>query len=93
MSKIILFDEFEYKSECIQITKETPEMTAEVNDAISSLIVIEGTWELFEHADYQGNCWVVQEDGGPDGDGCYPKLAEEFGTKNTISSLKPLNGY
>lgn len=52
------------------------------NDRASSLVVSSGRWELCEHADFRGQCQIVEP-------GQYPTLAS-FG--NTISSAREVRG-
>lgn len=81
MAKIILFaGDFNNPVRCLVLTRTTPypEINGKgFNDVTSSAIVISGRWKLWEgnigDATYP---WaIVNENGGPDGDGVYP-----FGT-------------
>jgi len=81
MAKIILFaGDFDNPVRCLVLTDTTPFATINArrfNDVTSSAIVISGTWKLWEGniGDSQYASAVVNENGGPDGDGVYP-----FGT-------------
>ena len=48
------------------------DLDSDRNDQFSSLRVIEGTWDLFEHFNGEGRRWRVDAKGGPDRNGFYP---------------------
>ena len=55
------------------------------NDEISSVVVRNGTWELCEHARFEGRCVTV-------GPGNYPSLAS-VGLNDRVSSVRPIDQY
>lgn len=60
-----------------------------INDAVSSIIVLSGTWKLYKGTGFEGTEWTVSANGGPNGDGRYPYSNGFFGEDN-ISSVKPV---
>lgn len=57
------------------------------NDKVSSIIVLDGDWALYQHVDFDGTRWTVGPKGGPEGNGRYP-TASCF-ADDTISSVRP----
>jgi hypothetical protein len=91
MSKIIVFEHAQLKGDSMTLTAPDPNLVpAGWNDRISSLIVVSGCWEVFEHVDYKGSKLSLSSCGGPDGDGVYRDWNDWKGTNDTISSLKPI---
>ena len=62
-----------------------------VNNDVSSVIVIDGAWTLYEHSDFKGTAWTVSDAGGPEDDGCYPSFEDWNGRNNTISSVREVD--
>lgn len=92
MAKIVLFDKQKYNGEALVLEASIPKLkNTGVNNDVSSLIVIDGTWNLYEHPDYKGDVWTVSATGGPQQDGCYPTFSDWSGTNNSISSVKEVN--
>ena len=56
------------------------------DDGTQSLVVLEGTWEFFQHSEYKGKKL------GELGPGRYPFIQEALGTNQDLSSLRPVNG-
>lgn len=91
MSKIIVFKAVNLGGDALAINGADPNLAPQGwNDQISSLIVLKGTWELFNAANYKSTVWKVSDSGGPTGDGVYPDWIDWGGTNDTISSLKPV---
>lgn len=60
------------------------------NDEVSSIIVIEGEWELYRDVNYEGPQWgPVTPTGGPQGNGLYPDSTDWKADNDNLSSLKP----
>lgn len=89
MAKIILFNDQNFGGGCKIITDVTPHLGS-FNDHTSSVIVIDGTWQLFQDADFSGTVWTVSSTGGPTNDGCYPSYTNWNGKDDSVSSLKPI---
>jgi hypothetical protein len=90
MAKIILFQDINFGgSSLIVQSPDTSLVPQGWNDAVSSLIVIDGQWSLYDDINYGGTQWSVSASGGPSGDGTYPDWADWGGTNDSISSLKP----
>ena len=90
-AKIILFQYVNFGGGSLVLDHNDPKLSdQDFNDRLSSLVVVEGTWELFEHKDYKGDPWVVSAKGGPDKDGVYPDYSAWDGKDNVISSVRLL---
>ena len=74
MAKIILFAKQNFEGDStVVLTDSSPGLRGSgVNNDVSSIIVIDGAWNLFVHPDYEGGNWVVSSTGGPNGDGTGP---------------------
>jgi hypothetical protein len=60
------------------------------NDVVSSAVVLEGSWEMFQDTDFKGNRYVVNTSGGAANTNAYPKSATWGGPNDNISSLRPI---
>jgi len=90
MSKIIVFQDVNLRGNSLTLTESDPNLVPQGwNDKISSLIVIDGDWDLFQDVDFKGATWNASESGGPGGDGVYPDWKDWGGTNDSISSLRP----
>lgn len=90
MSKIIIFEHINCTGNSLVVTTNTPNLILkEWNDKVSSLIVINGAWDLFNDCNYSGQHCSVHQLGGPTNDGVYPKWTDWNGTNDVLSSLKP----
>jgi len=91
MAKIILFRDKNFGKDALVCKGPQPNLkTQDFNDCTSSLIVIDGTWELCQDANYEGLKWTVSATGGPDRDGVYNEYREWNGKNDSISSLRPV---
>lgn len=90
MAKIIVFDKQNFEGKNTQIYNDNVESLkgTGLNNDISSIIVISGTWELYEHINYEGKSWTVSDSGGPTQDGTYPTYKDWSGPNNAIGSFK-----
>ncbi|MDU8913629.1 beta/gamma crystallin-related protein [Aestuariicoccus sp. MJ-SS9] len=92
MSKIIVFDKQNYEGSDTMVAEDNVESLkgTGLNNDISSIIVISGTWVLYEHVNYSGKSWTVSDSGGPAQDGCYPTFTDWTGSgdNNEIGSFK-----
>jgi beta/gamma crystallin len=92
MARIVLF-----KDTCLK--GDTREFTGPVsnlrdfgfNDVVSSLVVTEGTWELFQNADFKGNRYLVNMQGGAAQTNAYPTSKSWGGPNDNLSSLRPVS--
>jgi len=88
--KILLFEHFNFEGRCLEITKPIPHLSEYCfNNTVSSIKVICGEWNLFEHSDFQGEEFEVREGGGPCCNGEYRHPYDWGGENNEISSLYP----
>lgn len=89
MAKIIVFDKQNFEGKHTKWYTENIQSLkgSHLNNDISSIIVISGTWVLYEHINYEGNSWTVSNSGGPTGDGCYPTYSG-YWQNNAIGSFK-----
>ncbi|WP_298517260.1 beta/gamma crystallin-related protein [uncultured Kordia sp.] len=89
MSKIIVFQNSNISGSSLTLTASDPNLVPQGwNDKISSLIVVSGTWELYQNTKYGGSSWSVSDSGGPNGDGVYPDWSDWGGTNDSISSIR-----
>lgn len=90
MAKIILFAKQNFEGDStLVLTDSNPGLRGSgVNNDVSSIIVIDGAWNLFVHPDYEGGNWVVSSTGGPNGDGTYASYEDWNGKNNAISSVQ-----
>ena len=58
------------------------------NDTVSSVIVQDGVWTLFEDAGFQGRSITVASKGGPAGDGRYRDPNSLGGRNDFFSSIR-----
>ncbi|HKY26639.1 MAG TPA: beta/gamma crystallin-related protein [Pyrinomonadaceae bacterium] len=89
MAKIIAFAKQNFEgNNTLVSTENVPNLKPSgLNNDISSIIVISGTWVLFEHINYEGNSWTVSNSGGSTEDGCYPTYSG-YWPNNSIGSFK-----
>lgn len=59
---------------------ETP--ATQFADKTSSIVVVRGTWQFFEHQKFLGQQWEL-------GPGAYPDVVKKQITPDAISSLRP----
>ncbi|MEM7332268.1 MAG: beta/gamma crystallin-related protein [Chloroflexota bacterium] len=92
MAKIIVFGKKDFKGGNTQIYVDSvPTLKGSgLNDDVSSVIVLEGNWKLFEkaHFDPHGGVWGVKPNGGQDRDGAYKSYQDWRGQNNKISSIE-----
>jgi hypothetical protein len=89
--KIILFQNNNTNGQSLMLRDSDKNLNrADFDNKTSSLIVIEGTWQLFSDPDYGGAVCTVSADGGPEKDGVYPNYLTWSGVNDTISSVKLL---
>jgi hypothetical protein len=85
---ILLFQDTFYRGEMLVVKSADKNLgTLGFNDDVSSLIVVNGTWQLYQDTGFGGQKWEVSAKGGPTVDGRYPN-STSFG-KDVISSVKP----
>ena len=88
MAKIILFKDVNFGGDALVVTSADPDLGPQGwNDAVSSLIVIDGAWSLYEDINYGGTRWSVNALGGPANDGTYADWSDWSGSNDSISSL------
>lgn len=89
-AKIIVFSDANFQGQSRVLTSPVQTLNpTRFNNLTSSLIVVSGAWELYENVNFEGDAWVVSEDGGPNEDGVYPNWQSWQGDNDVISSLKP----
>ena len=92
MPKITLFQNTNFGGQNLTLRQADTNLKDQgFNDKTSAIIVCSGSWILYQDADYKGQQWVVQENGGPNGDGLYPSYSDWGGKNDSISSLKPVS--
>ena len=90
MAKIVLFKDINYGGGALVLTGADSDLGPQGwNDKVSSLIVIDGTWNLYKDSNYGGTKWSVSANGGPSNDGTYSDWSSWGGTNDSVSSLKP----
>ncbi len=86
---IMLFRHGDYRGQMVTLYgAESNLQNVLINDAISSIIVLSGTWKLYKGTGFEGPEWIVSATGGPNSDGRYPSSSGYFG-EDSISSAKP----
>lgn len=92
MPTIVVFQDVNFGGDALVVNGPEPNLKPQGwNDKISSLIVIDGSWELYKDISYGGTQWgPVSPDGGPTKNGLYPDYADWGGTNDSISSLQPV---
>lgn len=89
--KILLYEHVNFEGRCLEITRPTPHLSNYgFNNKVSSIKVICGEWELFEHSDFEGRRYTVCNNGGPCHNGEYPFPMAWGGENDEISSLFPV---
>lgn len=89
MALVKVFRDSNYLSGQLDITENTPSLSARnFNDKISSVIVESGTFTMYQNSNYDGWSVTVSAKGGPNSDGKYPN-SSTFGEHNDkVSSIK-----
>ncbi|MCX7746561.1 MAG: beta/gamma crystallin family protein [Clostridia bacterium] len=87
--KIILFEHVNFSGRSLVVPTDIPDLRQYgFNDIVSSIIVIRGRWEIYEHILYGGRRYVVTANGGPFGDGTYPTWTSWGGVNDQLSSVR-----
>lgn len=70
---ILLFEDINFQGRMVVLTgAESNFKNIDFNDQVSSIIVLEGTWEIYKDADFEGASWNVSDFGGEQKNGRYP---------------------
>lgn len=92
MAKITVFRDDNFRGQSTVLTGPVPDLQdlprgddGDWGDQISSIIVEEGTWGLYEDDSFEGDTWQVNEARGK-----YPNPSDWGGSHDNISSLRPL---
>src|SRR5437762_2616647 len=86
MAKIVLFKDINYGGGALVLTGADSDLGPQGwNDKVSSLIVIDGTWNLYKDSNYGGTKWSVSANGGPSSDGTYKNPRAWEGDRNGSS--------
>jgi len=90
MAKIILFQNTNFTGDaCVLKDADIRNLSNKsFNDRASSVIVIDGSWTLYQHAEFGGARWYLQANGGPERDGCYPSYNDWQGSNDSVSSVR-----
>src|SRR5262245_47375680 len=88
MTLIELFRDPDFKGGSIHLAADVARLKdAGFNDVVSSVIVHEGTFTLFQNEGWTGFSLTVCMTGGPKENGRYPNPTSLAGRNDTISSL------
>lgn len=80
-SSITVYRDADYRGQSLSFREETPNLRAVgLNDAISSIRLSRGAWEVCEDANYRGRCEIVRGD---------IRDLRSTGLNDRISSLRP----
>lgn len=91
MPKITLFQNTNFGGKYLTLNGADSNLKdQDFNDRTSAVIVCSGKWVLYQDTNFGGQQWVVEETGGPNGDGMYPSYKDWNGKNDSVSSLKPL---
>ena len=92
MAKVKLFTDSSFRGTEETVTKDVINFKSiGINDQVSSIEVIEGSWQIYWDADYRGKNVTVSQYGGPHGDGKYPNPESLGGINDHFSSIKLVN--
>ncbi|WP_300531250.1 beta/gamma crystallin-related protein [Maricaulis sp.] len=59
----ILYEHDNFQGRSIRITADTPNLDRTgMNDRVSSIRIISGTWEFCQHSNYRGSCFTANND-------------------------------
>lgn len=85
---ILLFKDSNFRGRMVVLTgAESNFKGIDFNDVVSSVIVLNGTWELFKDTGFKGTSWTLSDNGGEQKNGYYP-TPSPF-ENDSISSAKP----
>jgi len=83
--EVVLYDGESYAGTAIPLNGSIPDLVDyRFNDAASSIVINQGSWEVCEDADFRGHCEVLTSSA--------PSL-RGLRLNNNISSLRPAGGY
>ncbi|MBN9480490.1 MAG: hypothetical protein J0I52_09650 [Bordetella sp.] len=83
-SSITVYRDADYRGQSMSFREEVPNLrNLGMNDAISSIRLSRGSWEVCEDADYRGRCEIVRGD---------VRDLRNTGLNDKISSLRPARG-
>ncbi|XP_072048008.1 beta-crystallin B3-like [Amphiura filiformis] len=82
--KIIIYEHVDFQGDSRELTADTSNLTSVgLNDKVSSIKVYGSVWAGYEHADYKGRQYILEE-------GNYPNWGCWQGSNDQLSSLKKL---
>ncbi|MGL6341438.1 MAG: beta/gamma crystallin-related protein [Waterburya sp.] len=91
MARLTLFRDVDFKGGSIEVTNDIVNLSDQgFNDVISSIVVSEGTFTLYQDSNFGGFSVTVSSKGGPDNNGRY-KNATFLGGRNDLFSSVRVN--
>jgi hypothetical protein len=91
MSEIVLYQDDHLQGKTFVTQTEIPSLKAVgFQDITSSILVVSGRWRVYKDADFKGNSWEVQVDGGQYNRGVYLTPTDWGGNHDDISSIRPI---
>ena len=89
MAEIQLYRDSNFLGGAVTLTgDETNLSNVNFNDTTSSVIVVSGTFTLYQDKDFGGWSITVCATGGPDNDGRYPSPSDLGGHNDAITSVR-----
>lgn len=89
MARLTLFRDGDFKGGSIEATGNIVKFSdLGFNDAVSSAVVSEGTFTLYEDTNFKGFSVTVSSKGGPDNNGRYPNSGFLGGRNDSFSSVR-----
>lgn len=93
--KIIFFEKANFHGNSYVLTQTDDDLTGHHLEEIKSLIVIKGSWEVWETKNNTGSdpakeMMNVSPSHGPNSDGCYPDFAVSGTLSSSPKSARPI---
>jgi hypothetical protein len=89
MAHIRLFRDDNFEAGEISRTDSDSNLHPEsFGDVVSSVIVVSGTFTLFQHINFTGFSVTVSKTGGPSSNGRYPSPSSLGGRNDVVSSIR-----
>ena len=91
MSKIVLYEDDHLRGKALETEGSISDLKKDgFGDKTSSILVVEGKWIVYKDANYKGDSWIVEVNGGLYNRGVYVQPSDWGGGNDNISSLRPV---
>lgn len=78
LPEVVLYESPNYEGYALRTNLNHRRLSSQLNDSISSIIVVRGTWRFYRDADYKGDFWDLTV-------GYYPRIGS---VSDVISSFQ-----